>query len=51
LSRPGKITGFGWFGAGYAVFKSSIQAPDFCPSLNEMEAQQQKKLFWVIPSS
>jgi len=40
---PDKITDFGWFGAGYAVFKSGTQDPDFYPPLNDMEAQRQ----WV----
>lgn len=38
---PEKIKDFGWFGAGYAVFKGGTQDPDFYPPLNDMEAQRQ----------
>ena len=51
MPMPDKIANFGWFGAGYPVFKSSSQDPDFYPVLKEMKAQKQIKRFWVIPSS
>lgn len=41
MSLPEKIQDFGWFGAGYAVFKGGTQDPDFYPPLNDMEAQRQ----------
>ena len=37
---PKKIEDFGWFGAGWAVFKGTTD-PDFFPPLNDMEAQRE----------
>jgi hypothetical protein len=37
---PDKIKEFGWFGAGWAVFKGGTKDPDFYPPLNDMEAQR-----------
>ena len=37
---PDKIADFGWFGAGWAVYKGNVEDPDFFPPLNDMEAQR-----------
>jgi len=31
----------GWFGAGWAMFKSGQIAPDFLPPLNDLQAQHE----------
>jgi len=41
MTLPDKIKDFGWFGAGWAVFKGGTEDPEFYPPLNDMEAQRQ----------
>jgi hypothetical protein len=41
MGMPDKIKSFGWFGAGWAVFKGGTKDPDFYPPLNDMEAQRE----------
>ena len=41
MGMPDKIKDFGWFGAGWAVFKGGVADPDFYPPINDMEAQRE----------
>jgi hypothetical protein len=41
MAMPEKIKDFGWFGAGWALFKGGTDDPDYYPPLNDMEAQRQ----------
>ena len=41
MSLPEKIKAFGWFGAGWAVFKGGVTDPDFFPPLDDIEAQRE----------
>lgn len=41
MTMPEKIREFGWFGAGWAVFKGGTDDDDFYPPLNDMEAQRE----------
>jgi hypothetical protein len=38
---PDKIKDFGWYGAGWAVFKGGTADPDYYPPLADIEAQQE----------
>ena len=40
MTMPAKIKEFGWFGAGWAVFKGGTKDTDYYPPLNDMEAQR-----------
>lgn len=35
MNMPKKIRDFGWFGAGWAVFKGGTKDPDYYPPLND----------------
>jgi hypothetical protein len=41
MGLPGKIKDFGWYGAGWAVFKGGTDDPDFYPPIDDIEAQQE----------
>jgi hypothetical protein len=41
MAMPEKIREFGWFGAGWAVFKGGTDDDDYYPPLNDMEAQRE----------
>jgi len=38
MSLPSSIAEFGWFGAGWAVFKGGTDDPDFYPPIDNSEA-------------
>jgi len=38
MSLPSRIAEFGWFGAGWAVFKGGTDDPDFYPPIDDCEA-------------
>ncbi len=38
---PDKIKDFGWYGAGWTVYKGDVKDPNFFPPLGDMEAQRE----------
>jgi hypothetical protein len=41
MNLPERIADFGWFGAGWAVFKGGTADPDFYPPLDDTDAQRE----------
>ncbi len=41
MSMPDKIKDFGWYGAGWAVYKGGTADLDFYPPPDDIEAQQE----------